>query len=236
MNVEEIRTRIKDTYKSLSSYQDSGVIRRSHMVMEVNGWFKTHYLKPNQLLFEWSEFGAGDENVLMIKDDKAQLIHKGMPEKMKVTKSMQDIEKVMTVNMPMSMAAGATSGMSDKVLPLLIDKSQRPCFIAKKLARLRDQVIDGESCFQLREIYEPSIVWVSQNDFTVRRCESDGFPILNDIFRPTMKAIVYLSKLFSPKSNLPSHVDDRMTADWLFQNVQYNHLDESSFPKFEFER
>lgn len=236
MEVEEICERIKEAYKSFSSYQASGLIRKNQMVFEAKGWFRMYYLKPNQLLLEWSEYGSDDELVLMIRGEKAQFRYKTIPKKMKPIKKRADIEKVQHVHLPVSMVAGASSEVSDSFLPLLIERTDRPCFINKKLARLRDETIDGEPCFQLREIYHPTQVWVSQKDFTVRRCRTDGHPILNEIFQPTMKALVFITDTFSRKPKKPPHDDDSMSEEWLFQNVQYNHLDENSFPKFEFER
>lgn len=143
----------------------------------------------------------------------------------------------MPVNLPMSMAAGTTFGMSDTILPLLVEKSGRPCFIYNKLALLRDESIDGELCYQLRDIYTPTRIWVSQKDFTVRRCESDGCAPLETIVRSFLSTTVCFAERLAPKS-LPkeykSYLEANNTLQWSYHNIQYNQPDLSSFPDFEF--
>lgn len=242
MDVEQIRAKIKETYNSFSSYQDSGEIHSYNFDQGV-GWFTTSFLRPNQLIFEFSHYGMdkGNKTTLMVKGDRFQLIGSGdfAERNRKQSPDFAKTEVVMSNNWPMSGAGGVTFGMSDTILPMLIPKSGRPCFIHEKLALLRDAIIDGEPCFHIREIYQPHHVWVSQNDFTIRRAEGDGYSPLSNIMTGYLTKLLRLRAFFSrepevPEGEMRKILESSTSSDWKFKTIQYNHLNAETFPKFEF--
>jgi hypothetical protein len=240
MDVEKIKANIKDAYKSFSSYEDAGSIKSTYFSPEENGWFKTFYRKPNQVRLEWSPSGRDDEkSILIVNGDKAQLL---MSKELlaagnkngKRTREIQDIQKVMPVNFPMSGAGGITFGMTDTILPLLVTESGRPCFVYNKIALLREEVADEEPCYVLREIFAPTKIWISQNDFTVRRCESGGHPLIDWVARGVMSSLTSITKCLNPRS-VPekSALNFETTHIWTFGSIRYNHA-EHDFSDFAF--
>jgi hypothetical protein len=240
MDVEKIKANVRDAYESFSSYEDSGSIKSTYFLPEENGWFKTFYRKPNQVRLEWSPSGSEDGKcILIVNGGKAQLL---MSEELlaagnkngKRTRETQDIQKVMPVNLPMSGAGGITFGMTDTILTLLVTESGRPCFVYNKIALLREEVVNEEPCYVLREIFAPTKIWISQNDFTVRRCESGGHPLIDWVARGVMSSLTSITKRLNPRS-VPekSALNFETTRIWTFGSIRYNHA-EHDFSDFAF--
>jgi outer membrane lipoprotein-sorting protein len=59
MTPEEILATMEKRYAECKSYQDVGVYRNKQPTVEINlpMYFKTHYIRPDHFLFEWSESG-----------------------------------------------------------------------------------------------------------------------------------------------------------------------------------
>jgi hypothetical protein len=137
MDASEISNRVKETYESFESYEDSGWIRGFRGGSD--GWFRTLFMRPDQLLFEWSNCGSEDsKQTLIVKGNKAQILHSkevwALHKKNKaLSKTMSDLEKVMTDRMPLSFAGGTSHGLSDMVVPLLVSDPRRPCWPRKPL-------------------------------------------------------------------------------------------------------
>jgi len=237
IDIEALRARIKDSYKSLSSYEDSGTIRRIEFGPERIGWFKTYFLKPNQVRFEWAGTeGEEDKSVLIVKGSKAQLHLSTWTLKLKKgkIKKIREFEEVMDLSTAMSMAGDKTQGVSDTFLPLLVENSGRPCFLDNKLALLRDEWVDDEPCYQMQElsVFGPRTIWVSQNDFTIRRCHIEGPPP----FVTFPAGMIMARRTIVDHKSLPPEVTNLNlnSQEWLFRSVQYNQLTEDSAPLFSF--
>jgi len=238
MDGNEIAKKVLETYASFDSYEDHGVIREPSSYSPTEGWFRTWFMKPDQLLFQWDTYAEGeDKTTLMIKGGRAQLLNsERVHDLRRNSKVLMDLEKVHDSRIPLSLTGGTTFGMSDSVLPLLVTKPDRPLWPNKRVGRLRDEEIDGEPCFQLREIYRPIRYWISQNDFTVRRCEGEGVLEVNMVERALMNSVVFLANLRPTFKKEFEKVFKKLDAPsvWTYKTVKFNHLTKETFPKFEF--
>jgi hypothetical protein len=232
IEIETLRARIKDSYQSFSSYESAGTIRSTEIGPERTGWFKIYFLKPNRVRLEWSgKEGDDDKSVLIVNGSKAQLLLSKWTLKFSEGKiKIKKLEEVMDVSTAMSMAGDITQGMSDAILPLLVENSGRPCFLENKLDLLRDEWVDEEPCYQLRElsVYGPRTVWVSHNGFTVRLCQIEGPP-------PFVTGALTMglpNRSFVDPNSLPPEPRNLQanSQEWLFRSVQYNQLAEDSAP------
>ena len=238
MDVEQIRKKIKETYDSFESYQDSGVIISENFETG-NGWFTTYFLRPNQLIFEFSNRSSKtDKQTLMVKGNECQLVGSGKNEyKASEPKGFAEVQRVMKDRWPLSGLGGVTAGMSDTILPMLIKDSGRSCFIDNKLALMKDEVIDDTPCYHIREILHPHHIWVSKDDFTVRRTQDYGYAPINEIQDGAIRLISKVSQFFTGKNPLEKELSilyKLNDIDWQYTHVQYNHLNADTFPTFQF--
>lgn len=245
MDIADLKSKIKNAYASFESYEDSGTFE-SGASYHTGGWFRTFFIgKPRQLLFEWSpKEGDDSKHVFMVKGDKAQLLQtKEMKERYVQGKfnfvPKEQFKQLEVVGKYSDIAPGLrgiTHTVSDFVVRTLA--TDKCSWTSEKYALMQDAVLNGESCYKLRKIYEPEIVWISKDDFTVRRCELDGMPILNASSRFLIMGSAKLFDLFSKKNRTDEareFIERNMkTVVWTFKKVRYNHLTKENFPKFEF--
>lgn len=227
LDVDTLKAKIKDAYAKFTSYEDSGIIRCPNHGRG-DGWFKTKFLRPNLLIYQWCTSSEDeDKQTLLVKGERGRVrVSKGAAQYAK-PKDLARVEHIDSVNMAMSLTGGPSFGLSDVVLPLLILDSQRPSFLHKKCALLGDEELDGKPCYHLREIFEPFHIWVSKEDFTVCRAQSDGCSIMNE----ALEGVFNICKTLSPKSFNDAY-ETPTSADWHYKSVKYNHLDEADFQSF----
>lgn len=174
MDVEEIRSRILSSYNSFSSYQDQGIISlRSFTGEKSSNHFRTLFLRPDRVLFEW---GANDPGrklfTLSIVGKEAEFKTFAIPENSR--RLQKPLLAVVDRTLRMLGPPLLSFGMCDNVVPILIQSPTKRCFINERLIRLDDEEVDGEPCFQVRVLYAPERFWISKNDFTVRQCRSNS--------------------------------------------------------------
>jgi outer membrane lipoprotein-sorting protein len=204
IDIETLRARIKDSYKSFSSYEDAGTITSYEFGPPAIGWFKTIFRRPDNLRFEWSETEREDDkSSLIVNGAKAQLLLSGLASKLGRGRG----PKIMDVITGLSKAADKTHGLTDIILSLLVENSGSSYFLNRQLKRLRDEWVDEEPCYQLQAttVYGQTRVWVSHNDYTVRRCENDGPLPIVDSFGGLAIPVKY-------------------SQVWLFRSVHFNKL------------
>lgn len=236
MDIGELKERVKLAYSSMQSYEDSGIIKCNNFGRG-DGWFKTEFMRPNLLRFEWcaSSFEE-DKYTILVKGEKARL---KLPRRSQdLSKSIHGrVEDITTVHMALSGTGGCSFGLTDTILPLLIDGARRPNFTREKLATLKDEVVDEELCYHVREIYQGFHVWISQSDFTVRRMRSDGCAVLNEALHTYYSALMNVSQFFNPRAMVleEKHIaslESPMVSDWTLKRIKFNHLDSSIFEDF----
>lgn len=244
MNAVDLKERIQNAYSSIESYEDSGSYK-SMNGFGADGWFRTVYLKsPRQLRFEWSpKEGEKQKHVLMVKGDLGQHLQRGFDDEL-LSKGFFGFSKSMRLRLQSVQpyadvicgVRGLTHGFSDyAVSPLVRGKTS---WISDKHALLSEANLDGEECFRLRAIVEPNIIWIAKSDFTVRRVELGGAPLINEIFGRLATWSAKWAQQFSPQSvteEMRFYIENGMGADtWTIDSVRINHFTNETFPEFDF--
>lgn len=194
-NPRQVLRRVIAKYESVSSYQDSGVVRvlpgnlahrassesfgfeRVALGQDTLVTFKTYYTRPRSFRFDWNNPPHPPSQTSVIWSDGKQ-VYSWLP-RQSLPKSGFFLSKESSLRSSIVEALGSTNGSIFIVPSLLIKDATYHSFgdIMKSmtdLTMLKEEKLDGETCHVIRARVSgvPWVLWVGKDSYLLRMTQT----------------------------------------------------------------
>lgn len=165
----EVVQKMAEQYANAKSYQDEGVVQNvkpgsSAPEIEPVNSFKTYFVRPDKIRFEWVEknFYGKTEQYIIWSDGEG--VFSDYP---------FGSEKAESIGMAVAGATGISRGAAH-LIPVLLNIGVNGFRVTKmeNLSLLREEEVEGEICFVVRGDHPfgfPIDLWISKKDFLLRK-------------------------------------------------------------------
>ncbi|MEO8574699.1 MAG: DUF2092 domain-containing protein [Pyrinomonadaceae bacterium] len=179
---DQIIQKMSAQYASVKSYQDVGVIQdgSKNSTIKVNE-FKTYFVRPNLIRFEWEDADDRDKFSSIFWSDG-----KGVFSFYNFSK---DLEKEESISSAVAGATGISRGAAHTVTRLLsTDVGGFSLTEMSRIILLSQEAFEGEDCFVVRGFHPFGFaidVWISKRDMLIRKVheEKESGAFTDDIRR-----------------------------------------------------
>lgn len=225
MDSESILARVDDAYKSLSSYEDEGTVIDDAIGFRQELIFSTKFCAPDKLIYK---YGAKDAQwVYILNGEFGKVL---FPENLRPSGSVPfpkeavDWNKVEKQNVLVA-AISTTMGIAEFTLPLLVRGSKRKNWTKQKdFRKLKDRILDGRRCYVIRRVNSPTLLWIDQKDFSIRKIEK-GRELFEQAVAVVSDGLVGFMSLFSSPSELDKrYKDSNKERLCTYSKVEFNKL------------
>ena len=176
MEANQIVDAMRANYTNCSSYEDVGSVRlftHSRGTEKIlNGNFAHVFIRPNLLKFELFETEQEVERRFVIQSDGDSV--RSFEEHSTQGTSTLAYDSFASA---LKTTAGITAGVTNVVFSLLGEIDHRYSLVnSKQIKRAVDEVIDGQNCFKLDFIIDPTVsveatAWISNDNFSLIKFE-----------------------------------------------------------------
>jgi outer membrane lipoprotein-sorting protein len=201
MDGNEVVRRMAVAYESAKSYQDEGIVQSSRSSKpesyELINSFKTYFVRPAQLRFQWNEAEPGRRTQAYIIWSDGKTVQS--------YSHLMGLEKEKSLSSAVAGATGISRGAAHTVSTLLLrEVSGFRLTEMERLTLLRKEYFEGVDCFVVRGYHPfgfPIDIWIGKSDFLLRRMREQnddgtvdeeirrnvklGEPIAEDVFQFT---------------------------------------------------
>jgi hypothetical protein len=170
VNAELILNNVKETYFRFQAYSDVGTADRVPSIGKTPVEFKTYFVRPGRVRFEWRDwhpyFGKehpADENAIWSNSHHTHMWF------------LNELKEKGALDLAIAAATGVSKASVHRILTLLLPGCvdlRSSWFDARGLRETENEEVNGFSCHHLvgtSESPDDMEVWVSKNDYVVRR-------------------------------------------------------------------
>lgn len=167
LNGEQIVRKMAEQYANSKSYSDVGVVQtvsgKDERIIETNVSFKTYFVRPKKLRFEWEDSPPFKSWHIVWSDGKDAYTFW----------ESGKLEKEESLSMALAGATGVSGGSAHTISVLLMeDAGGFKLTEMSRISLLREEQFEGEDCFVVRGYHPfgfPIDLWISKNDFLLRK-------------------------------------------------------------------
>jgi len=225
-----ILRRVNETYSQCRSYSDSGFavlddVQQNKERIE----FRTLFVRPDYFCFEWQDYGprrGKSERFSTVWSNGEKTIVRHDTGQIK-------IENMSSLNLAIAGATGCSAAAAYIVPALLLPQLRGPkhLFMLSDLELISQDTVGEDVCYILRGSLlkkADHILWISKNDFSLRRLTSDYSRTAEELERAMQeitKNVELMAKLAENGIVPPSEVKHealRLVTEYFYSEVSFD--------------